>query len=150
MLSLLTGPIGILMVVAGQERRWALLAGASFATNLWLSLGLTPTWGLIGAAAATAVALGVLTVLGIVEASRIMNGAFLDRKILKVLGVIVVGLAGGSLLVGNLPAAPAIRLAFLVAASTGWLIVATMMIGRDSEERELYGAVRARLSGHRS
>jgi O-antigen/teichoic acid export membrane protein len=141
-LSLLTGAVGSLLVMTGHERRWTLLAATSFTTNLGLSLWLTPRWGLLGAAVSTAIALGVLTVLGIAAASNALNGPSLNWEALKALAIIGVASAGGFVILPHLPAQPGVRSLALVALAIGVLGIGIAVVGLDPEERSLYRAVR--------
>ena len=146
-LSLLTGTVGALLVMTGHERRWAALAGMSFLTNLALSVWLTPRWGLTGAAFSTAVALAVLTVLGIWSASVALDGSCLDLKVARPLILLALGIGGGFLVLPYLPSTAVLRLVALLGMTLVTVGVGLVLFGFDPEEREIYDALRVRL-GH--
>ncbi len=147
-LALLTGAVGALLVMTGNEGKWVVLAGVSFLTNLGLSLWMTPRWGLLGAAVSTAIALGVLSALGIHQASRALGGACVDLKVVKPLAILILSVVTGWLLLPHLPAEPALRLLVLLTVTAVFFGGNFGLFGLDGEERGLYGAVRDRL-GHR-
>lgn len=72
--SILSGPVGGLVAMAGEERRLLRLGIASLAVLLALGVLLVPTMGLAGAAIAAATAQAVRSVVTYVIAKRIISG----------------------------------------------------------------------------
>lgn len=61
--SVLSGPVGSIMVMTGHQKSAAKMAGISAVTNLSLNIILIPRFGMIGAAISTSISLAVLNFL---------------------------------------------------------------------------------------
>ena len=69
LVALASGPVGAVLVMTGRERLQRDAAAAAVAVNLVGNLVLVPTYGMVGAASATAVAL--IVALGPVRPSEL-------------------------------------------------------------------------------
>jgi len=138
-----TGAVHSLLVMTGHQKAWLTLSAISLATNVILNLLLIPIWGLEGAAVATAIALTVLFVTGVLLVRvKLAIGPY-DRRFLKPLiaGVVAFAALGLKGVVLDLSTVPDVLLTALLAilAFVGTLAV----VGIDGEDRALLEAIRS-------
>jgi O-antigen/teichoic acid export membrane protein len=144
-LALAGGVVGILLIMTGNQRIWMVLSGSSLLLHAAFSLILIPSYGLVGAASATASSLVVISVGGLLVVRSRLGLTPYDSRYLK-----GVAAASGSSLalyvlraVSPLGALPNILAALSVSALTFWFVLALLKV--DAEERQLIASVRQRL-----
>lgn len=145
-INAVTGSVGQLLIMSGNERLWLTVSGAAFGLNVVLNALMIPRWGLAGAAAATAIAIAGLFVAGLLFVrSRLQIWPY-DRRYLK---VAVATLATASLLalLRQLPFAHsgvALAAHLLISGSAFASVIA--LFPADPEEREILLLIRRRLA----
>lgn len=145
-LNVATGSVGFLLIMTGRQTRWLVYSAWVLAANLVLNLLLIPRFGPTGAAAATAVSVGALFVLGLSGVRSTLGIWPYDARSWKIAaGTALSALA--VLGVRELPirSAPATLLAAAAASALAFFSVIALT-ARDAEDR----AVMARLKRPRS
>ncbi len=131
-----TGAIGPVLVMTGHQKRWSILTGIALAVNICLNWFLVPRYGLIGAAASTAVSLSGLFLFGVIQVRTVLRIWPYDRRYLK-------GLAGTCLAVIVLliyrsffpvHSLPEVVLAAIVTGVT--FLGAILALGLDREDKD--------------
>jgi O-antigen/teichoic acid export membrane protein len=146
MINIGTGSIGQLLVMTGNQKRWFTSSGSMLFTNIALLWIFIPRWGLAGAAFATACALGGLFFLGLMQVKNILGLWPYDTRYLKGLLATCITVAVLMLLHFAKVASPVLHLAITLATSVGVFGATLLLLGLDSEDKEFFHVMRARLS----
>jgi O-antigen/teichoic acid export membrane protein len=143
-----TGSVGLLLIMSGHQRIWLAVSGGGFVLNIVLNALLIPRWGLVGAAAATAVSIASLFTVGLLLARSLLRIWPYDRRYLK-LGLATLATAILLALLRALPAAhPVPTLAWNVLAAVGGFALVLGWFPLDQEERQILLLLRRRLEGY--
>jgi O-antigen/teichoic acid export membrane protein len=113
----ISGPVGLLLIMTGHERRWLAISATSLALDLFLQWQLTPHLGLVGAATATLATLVFLFGAGLLQAWRLGYWPY-DRRFWKGAAAAAASLTTGVIVSKMTPAWPA----------TGILLVGSLSI----------------------
>ncbi|HVO81120.1 MAG TPA: flippase [Terriglobales bacterium] len=141
-----TGPVGMLLVMAGYQNRMFLVSGTMFVLSVVMGIVLIPRYGMVGAATATALAVSGLFIAAIVLAQVVLGMRPYDRRYLKGLAATLVTTVA-LLLVRKMEVFPAplqalVTLVVAVAVFAGTLWFA----GLDAEDREFMQLLLARFN----
>jgi O-antigen/teichoic acid export membrane protein len=139
------GPLGLLLTMTGHQKRWLTISGAALCVSLVLSGLLIPRWGMTGAAIATAASLGGLLLWGLLEAWRTLAIWPYDRRYVK--GVLATGMTLLALRFNPVvpSGSPVLSIVIAVSISTGVFVGSLLLLGLDSEDRELVRELWARV-----
>lgn len=132
-----TGPVGVILLSTGHERRWMRLSVAALALNVVLDILLLPRYGIVGAAWGSAVGLALLMVGGLTSVFRLHRLWPYDRRLWKLVPAV---LAAAGLVAAVRWAVTFGPLASLVLAATVSLTsvsAALWLLGPEPEDREL-------------
>jgi O-antigen/teichoic acid export membrane protein len=140
------GAVHIIMVMTGQQKRWLLTTGTVLVLNVVLNWVLIPKLGLTGAALASAVSVVGLSIVGLLQVRRHVGLWPYDIRYVK--GLLSAVLAVGALLLLHLADIDSslINLAASCAISFGLFSLALILLGLDTEDRDLVQLVRTRFS----
>jgi antigen flippase len=120
--------------LARRTTYFALLAGGAAGLNIALNLALIPAFGMVGAAAASAVGYGLLALLYYRVAQRLYPSPYEPRKVLAIVALAVVCVAPGAMPIEPAGLAIGVKATALTAFGAG--VRLTGVIG-PSELREL-------------
>jgi O-antigen/teichoic acid export membrane protein len=138
-----TGAVHSLLVMTGHQKTWLLLSAATLAVNVTLNIVLIPRWGIAGAAVATALALSLLFIAGVLLIRVSLNIWPYDHRFLKIALATAVSVATLAIKEATLvlPTSIDVLLTALLAALAfgGTLAV----VGVDEEDRVLLAAARS-------
>jgi len=149
LLNVATGPVGVLLMMSGNQRLWMWQAVAALGLNLALNTALVPRFGLAGAAWATSASLIVLFSSAMLAVNRKLNLSPYDRRGLKLLIVIVAATSVAALV--RMLGLDAFVGTIVALAGTGLATVGLWaLLGFDSEDREILGLLLRRLVAGRS
>lgn len=94
LLSVATGAVGFMLLMTGNQKRWLAISGAMVVTHVVANLLLIPSFGIEGAALATAIGVGGLFLIGLTAVRRSLRLWPYDRRYWKgVLAALVALLA---------------------------------------------------------
>ena len=147
LINLATGPVGLLLLMTGQQKKWFTLSGTAFLANFILNWILIPKWGLTGAAIGTAFSLSGLFLSGLIQA-RIFFGTWpYDSRYLK--GITAAGLTTIALLLfQRLDISSPILTLFLTALiSVSVFGLSLIIFGLDTEDEAFIRQIRGKLGG---
>lgn len=143
----MTGASGFLLGVTGRQRYETLNAGVAVIVNVVLNLALIPSYGVLGAAIATAVSLIVLNVLRIAQIRSTLHMPTLDVGCWRMLGVATV-LVCVSEVLGVVPQANDwVRLCVVLVAAFAMLLPAIWFLGLASRDRATLTRLFQRVKG---
>ncbi len=143
LLAMAAGPVDVVLLMAGRSALSLINNGAALAVNIVLNLALIPEYGINGAAAAWAIALGVRNLLAFVQVRHILGFSSISRA------MVIVALAGTTCfalpmvllrITVGLDLLPS--LAVLVLSTAGY--VATLWHFRDALELQVLRQARRR------
>ncbi len=140
-----TGPVGLLLIMTGNQGYWFGISGLALALNVILDIVLIPAYGGVGAAIATATAVSVAFLSASVLAWKRLGVRPLDRRFAKILAAAVAAWAALQAWTGLAPWAGLGELvvAGLVTGVSFLGVIALFPI--DPEERQWFGVVVERL-----
>jgi O-antigen/teichoic acid export membrane protein len=141
-----TGPVGMLLVMAGYQNKMFMISGTMFAVSVGLGIALVPRWGMDGAAVATAIALSGLFIAAIILAQVKLKMRPYDRRYLK--GAAATAVAGVLMfLFRNAGTSSALlRLILNSSIAFGAFGGVLLLTGLDAEDRQFIRHVRAKFS----
>jgi O-antigen/teichoic acid export membrane protein len=140
-----TGPVGMLLVMAGFQNRMFLISGTMFALSVALGIVLIPRYGMVGAATATSLAVSGLFIAAIIFAKVALGMRPYDRRYLKGLAATLVTTAA-LLLVRNVGVSPAPLKALITLVVASGVFAGTLWLaGLDAEDREFMQLLVARF-----
>lgn len=136
-----TGATAALMVMTGHQKRWFVLTSSALLLNTLLNVLLVPRWGNEGAATATALSMGSLSLLGVLQVRQVLHLWPYDRRYAK--GILATAV---SVLVVMLLHAGGIDGPFwnVLAASVSFP-VSLWLFGLEVEDREIVALVGTKL-----
>ncbi len=144
MVNVATGAVAHLLIMSGHQNRWLTLSSVSVVVNVVLNLLWIPRFGLLGAAAATAVSMVGLMSLGLAAVRQHLGLWPWDRRYAKGLA----GAGGAALALLALrrfwPEPDPLRLAALCFVSVAVFVVMLAILRFDDEDRHLLQIIRAR------
>ncbi len=146
LISALTGPTNTALLMAARTRILfvqALLAGA---LGLSLNLILIPALGVLGAGIAQLVAMSTLSALNAYSARKALGVIGFDRRHTKLLIAAAVALVATLSLRAIAPANPYLALAFITAAAVGAYVAALLLLGFETDDRQLFKQLFAKLA----
>ncbi|HSB90101.1 MAG TPA: oligosaccharide flippase family protein [Anaerolineales bacterium] len=141
-LNAATGPTGPFLNMTGHHVTWFRLSGLALMTNIILGILFVSRWGMEGAAVATSISLGGLSLASLVAARGVLGAWPYDRRFLKV-GAAVLAMAAylGAIVVlvpsGGLP-----RLALMAGGVLVVFAAVVWALGFDGEDRTFFQVVR--------
>jgi O-antigen/teichoic acid export membrane protein len=141
-----TGSVGTLLVVAGRQKLWFGVAAVSLAVSIAGSVVLSPRYGMTGAAIATASAVAVLYMSGLVAVRRYYALWPFDRSLMP-LGISSALAFAGCGLLATSDIAPLAVVAASVAGSCAIIWCAPFIAGSHPDDKALVGSLVARLRG---
>jgi O-antigen/teichoic acid export membrane protein len=144
-----TGSINTVFVMTGHQNRWLVLSGMGLAADLVVGYSLTGRFGTVGAAFATAVSVGGVWVLAILEGRRLLNLWPYDRRFFKGLGAGGVALLGLALVRAGVNASAFVTLVIMSFTSVALFLVVLLALGIDPEDRHVLLYLWDRLSSSR-
>ena len=140
-----TGSVNILFLMTGHQKRWLFMSTIGLLVDIALGVFLTEEYGIMGAAAATAIAVGGLYVIAVIQGNRVLKMWPYDRRLMKGAAAGLVTCSGMAL-VRNAFAGPAlITLVVMGILSVFLFFTALLALGIDREDREALIYVRERL-----
>jgi len=139
-----TGPVGALLVMTGHQNELSILSGITFLANVGLAFLLVPRFGVLGAAVGTAVSVGILCLVSVILAGRILKLWPYDWRYLK--GLVAAGAAAMVLLLfRQLPiSSPYFVLLGAIVISVVVFVAVLVSQGLDGEDREFLHMILAR------
>ena len=145
MINVGTGSVGQLLVMTGHQNRWLMLSGGALTANIIFSLLLIPRMGLIGAATATCASTAGLFIGALLVVRRTLGVWPYDKRYLK--GIAAAGLGAAALYLQTLLGIESSTLNLLLALTISTCVVggALLLLGLDSEDREILRMVYARV-----
>lgn len=144
--NLATGAVAHLLIMSGHQNRWLAIAAGSLLANVGLNLLWIPRYGILGAAAATAVAMAGMMLAGLLSVRQRLDLWPWDRRFLK--GIVAAGAAAialAGLRYWGPDAAPFAGLMITGAVVVGVYAATLALLGLDPEDRDVWHRVRARL-----
>lgn len=136
-----TGPVGYLIMMTGNERLDTANVTALGALNIGINYVLIQSHGMLGAAVATAVSIALLNLVRLVEI-RFLLGYFPYSKSYLRTGLIVPVTVLGIWTVTLFGLEPIPRLFFSAAVALIFFVSAVAVIGLADEDRILFGAIK--------
>ncbi len=146
MANVASGAVAHLLIMSGHQNRWLLLSGVSVAANVLLNLLWIPRYGLLGAAAATALSMAGLMLAGLAAVRRHLGLWPWDRRYLKGLAAAAVTALALVALQLAWPQPDLPRLFAVCAVSAGVFVGALALLGFDDEDRYLLQMIRQRTT----
>ncbi|MBM3308049.1 MAG: oligosaccharide flippase family protein [Candidatus Eisenbacteria bacterium] len=139
------GPVGTILVQSGHQNYNAFNIAAVTAANIGLNLYYIPRYGVLGAAIATAAALTVINLVGLVQV-RVLLGIWpYRRSYLKLVAASAVALAANILLRANTPNLRIYAIAGIFAATYAAFLGMLALMGFEEDDRLLVRRARAKL-----
>lgn len=131
-----TGPVGALLVMTGHQNELSILSGIVFLTNIGFAVLLVPRFGIFGAALGTTFSVGLLCLVSVFVARRLLRLWPYDWRYLK--GLVATGAASAALvLFRQLPVAlPYLVLTGAAAISIIVFVAVLVLLGLEVEDRE--------------
>jgi O-antigen/teichoic acid export membrane protein len=141
-----TGTVGLLLLMTGRERRWLLLTLGGFLANLVLAVLLVPRYGMVGAAASTAISTVAHFLVAVVQVCGQLKIFPYDRRFTKIL--VATGSSACLLLVMHRmrQPTPLLRLGLTAVMGGGGFLAILLMLGLDLEDWELLRLLRVQIS----
>ncbi len=146
-----TGPVAMMLIMSGHERRWLAIGGAGLLLSCVLNWMLIPPLGVVGAALGTALSLAAMFGAAVVTVRRRLGIWPYDRRLLKPALAAAATLAATLWLERSdlLPGVPGL-LGVIALSALGFLGLAAVL-GLADEDREVLrvaaSTLRKRLSG---
>jgi O-antigen/teichoic acid export membrane protein len=147
MINVSTGAVGFILIMTGYERLWLIISVFSFALNVALNVMLVPQLGLIGAAIATAIAIGTLYLSGLFAVRRLIGLWPYDTRYKK--GLFAAASAMIALILLRLFGIENVWLSIFINALTSVLVFVAVFwrLGLDSEDREFLTLLLKKIRG---
>jgi O-antigen/teichoic acid export membrane protein len=146
LLAMAAGPVDVVLLMAGRSALSLFNNGAALAVNIALNLVLIPRYGINGAAASWAIALGVRNVLPFIQVRRTLGLRSLSRAML-IVSIASVGCFALPMLALRFTVGLDVLPAVLVLLLSGGLYLAVLWHWRN--DLELQALRRARRGGQR-
>ena len=150
MVNVATGGVGFLMMMTGRQQKLLTISAVVLVGNLILSIALTPRFGLVGAATATALTVSALFAWAILDVRKAYRIWPYDRRLVKgaiagIAAALVIGVASRVWAVSSVWHLLVVG-ALAVAAFGG----ALLLLGLEQEDRVFAGQIAERLLPGRS
>jgi O-antigen/teichoic acid export membrane protein len=141
-----TGAVGFLLIMTGHQYHWFRISFVTMLTNIVLNIILVPRFGMVGTALATALSLGGLFVIGLIQTKRVLGLWPYDRRYLK--GLVSTGFATVLLIlinpfISNYPPYAVVLICTVISYGSFWL--GLLLLGIDNEDKELVRVFTTRL-----
>lgn len=141
LLNIGTGPIDILLIMTGRQKKWLTISGIMFFANLIVNSILIPRFGLIGAAVGTSVTVNGMFIIGLIIIKNDLNIWPYDRRLIKcgISSIITIIILFGLSKIGFYSSI--LKVGIMLTSSL--LIHATSLhvLGLDEEDKELLAKV---------
>jgi O-antigen/teichoic acid export membrane protein len=140
-----TGPVGMLLIMTGNQKRWFTVSASALLLNIILNILLVPEYGMTGAALATSISVGSLFLYGLIIVNSIMGIWPYDFRFLKgavatvgsVLVLLIIRLV--------LSTGAAITLGFLFVSSLISFLTILKLVKFDPEDKEFIHLIKKKL-----
>lgn len=143
--NVITGTTGLLLVMTDRERSWLIFSMVAFFLNLGLAIVLIQGYGLVGAAASTAISTALLSIMSYTWIRHSMKISLYDRRFAKILiaamASIVLTVSGRELI----HAIPVVQVVLDAVIATGAFGATLWILDFDPEDKELLALLYSRL-----
>jgi len=146
MLHVAAGGANVVLIMADRQREWMALSTLAVCANVLLNWVLVPSWGIEGAALATAASVGILFVPAVLRLRRLFNMWPYDLSTLKCAAAAVVACATAVTLTASIGTSGGTSLLLSGAVCTAGWIGMLRLLGIDDDDRILWKAVRQRMA----
>jgi len=141
LVNILTGPVGVILVMTGRQRRWLLLTACSISLNVILDVLWLPRYGVMGAAYASALALLVMFGGGTLSVFGLYHMWPVDRRFWRLVPPALAA-AAATVVVRLLPLrSPFLAAALIILAAYGTALAARQLLPRDPEDRHAFATI---------
>jgi O-antigen/teichoic acid export membrane protein len=130
-----TGPTGPFLNMTGHHGIWFRLSGLALLANMILGILLVPLRGLEGAAVATAISLGGLSVASLAASRKILGAWPYDRRFLKVGGATLATAASLGIVQAVVPFHGPALLFVMALVSVAVFALTVLLLGLEREDR---------------
>lgn len=146
LVSIAPGFVGWMMLMTGRQVKWFWVTMITICVSLTVNILLTPKLGLAGAAVATSVGLGMLSIIGLLQVRFDLGFWPYDKRYNKILFACLVS-SGIALLTRNwLPDDAILRLVCMAIISIGTFGLYLFLAGFDEEDLLAFRLLKTRLS----
>jgi O-antigen/teichoic acid export membrane protein len=149
LVNVATGPVGVLLIMTGRQKEWLGISTAALVVAVALNFMLIPRWGIIGAAAASALSVMVLFGGGLLYARTALGIWPYDLRYLK--GCLAAIISGACLLLLRAFGLDEGTLGLLLIATCAYLVffVTLALLGLEKEDREFLFSLNTHLQALR-